>query len=160
MAYAGWYHETGQMRPHGLGAASKPDRWLTGCSVRAVSIVLHNDSSPEPDGTVGQLVVAFWSRPKVETVDAVLKWFAIFHQSPFGVIDNALTSVKTIGWQNIGWTSHICQSIVVFLLACYFYWWVSHQPLFHSIGINMVDMSGEPRIYAIAILGNSLGIDQ
>ena len=52
-----------------LGAASKPNRRLTGGSVRfrPVSIVLNNDNRPEPDGTAGQPAVGFWSRPLVTT---------------------------------------------------------------------------------------------
>ena len=48
-----------------LGAASKPNRRLTGGSARfrPVSIVLNNDNRPEPDGTAGQPAVGFWSRP-------------------------------------------------------------------------------------------------
>ena len=48
-----------------LGVASKPNRRLTGGSVRfrLVSIVLNNDNRPEPDGTAGQPAVGFWSRP-------------------------------------------------------------------------------------------------
>ena len=44
-----------------LGAASKPNRRLTGGSVRfrPASIVLNNDSRPEPDGTAGQPAVVF-----------------------------------------------------------------------------------------------------
>ena len=48
-----------------LGAASNPNRRLTGRSVRfrVVVIVYNNRNQPEPDGTTGQLVVEFWSRP-------------------------------------------------------------------------------------------------
>ena len=48
-----------------LGAASKPNRRLSGGSVRfrPVFIVLNNDNRPEPDGTAGQPAVGFWSRP-------------------------------------------------------------------------------------------------
>ena len=48
-----------------LGTASKPNRRLTGGSVRfrPVSFVLNNDNRPEPDGTAGQPAVGFWSRP-------------------------------------------------------------------------------------------------
>ena len=44
-----------------LGTASKPNRWLTGGSVRfrPVSIVLNKDNRPEPDGTAGQPAVGF-----------------------------------------------------------------------------------------------------
>ena len=50
-----------------LGTASKPNRRLTGGSVRfrPVSIVLNNDNRPEPDGTARQPAVEFWSRPLV-----------------------------------------------------------------------------------------------
>ena len=48
-----------------LGTASKPNRRLTGGSVRfrPVSIVLNNDNRPEPNGTAGQPAVGFWNRP-------------------------------------------------------------------------------------------------
>ena len=48
-----------------LGAASKPNRRLTGGSVRfrPVAIVLNNDNRLEPDGTASQPAVGFWSRP-------------------------------------------------------------------------------------------------
>ena len=48
-----------------LGAASKPNRRLTGGSVqfRAVVIVKNNRNRAEPDGTTGQPAVGFWSRP-------------------------------------------------------------------------------------------------
>ena len=50
-----------------LGTASKPNRRLTGGSVRfwPVSIVLNNDNRPEPDETAGQPAVGFWSRPLI-----------------------------------------------------------------------------------------------
>ena len=48
-----------------LGTASKPNRRLTGGSVRfrAVFIVLNNDNRPEPGGTGSRPAVGFWSRP-------------------------------------------------------------------------------------------------
>ena len=48
-----------------LGTTSKPNRRLTGGSVRfrPVPIVLNNGNRPEPDGIAGQLAVGFWSRP-------------------------------------------------------------------------------------------------
>ena len=48
-----------------LGAASKPNRRLTGGSFRfrAVVIVWNNRNRAEPDGTAGQPAVRFWSRP-------------------------------------------------------------------------------------------------
>ena len=53
-----------------LGAASKPNSRLTGGSFRfrPVSIVLNNDNRPEPDGTVGQPAVGFWSRPLINII--------------------------------------------------------------------------------------------
>ena len=47
---------------YGLGTTSKPNRQLTTGSGR-FSIVLNNDSRPEPDGTGGRPAVGFWSRP-------------------------------------------------------------------------------------------------
>ena len=49
------------------GRDSKLNRRLTGGSVRvwAISIILNNDNRAEPDGTVGQTPVEFWSRTYV-----------------------------------------------------------------------------------------------
>ena len=48
-------------RGNRLGTASKPNRRLTGGSIRfrPVSIVLNDDNRPEPDGTAGQPAVGF-----------------------------------------------------------------------------------------------------
>ena len=63
--------------------ASKPNRWLTGSSVRfrSISIVLNNDNHSEPDGTGGQPAVGFWSRPMtffVKTYSFFMTWFLLF----------------------------------------------------------------------------------
>ena len=52
-----------------LGTASKPNRRLTGGSVRfrTVSIVPNNDNRLEPDGTAGQPAVGFWSCPLMQS---------------------------------------------------------------------------------------------
>ena len=48
-----------------LGTTSKPNTRLTGGTIwfRPVSILLNNDNCLEPDGTTGQPVVGFCSRP-------------------------------------------------------------------------------------------------
>ena len=57
----------------GLGTASKPNRRLTGGSVRfhPVSIVLNNDNRPKPDVTACQPAVGFWSCPLAPSPDFV-----------------------------------------------------------------------------------------
>ena len=60
--YIQWFHEAHE---GALGTTSKPNRRLTGSSVRfwSVSIVINNGNRPEPEGTTGQPAVGFWSRP-------------------------------------------------------------------------------------------------
>ena len=69
-----------------LGTTSKPNRRLTGGSVRfwLVSIVLNNDNCPEPDGTASQPAIEFWSCPLLFGCkgDKGYHWHTVVFSSP------------------------------------------------------------------------------